>query len=90
MHAAGGWPGLSRCVERTAGVGWPGASGNIVMDDLCFMLDSMGLRTGVDLERLLQVRHIVHAALPDIEMHGALARAGLPRNYVRAGEQRAA
>ena len=63
----------------------PGASGNIVMDDLCFMLDSMGLRTGVDLEKLLQVRSIVQAALPDIEMHGALARAGLPRNYVRAG-----
>ena len=68
----------------------PGASGNIVMDDLCFMLDSMGLRTGVDLEKLLAVRSIVQAALPDIEMHGALARAGLPRNYVRADEQRAA
>jgi hydroxymethylglutaryl-CoA lyase len=50
----------------------------------------MGLRTGVDLEKLLEVRRIVKAALPDIEMHGALARAGLPRNYVRAGEQRAA
>ena len=57
----------------------PGATGNIVMDDLCFMLDSMGLTTGVDLERLLRVRDIVRAALPDIEMHGALARAGLPR-----------
>ena len=68
----------------------PGASGNIVMDDLCFMLDSMGLRTGVDLEKLLQVRSIVHAALPDIEMHGALARAGLPRNYVGAEARRAA
>jgi hydroxymethylglutaryl-CoA lyase len=54
------------------------------------MLDSMGLRTGVDLEKLLAVRSIVQAALPDIEMHGALARAGLPRNYVRAGAQRAA
>ena len=68
----------------------PGASGNIVMDDLCFMLDSMGLSTGVDLEKLLAVRDIVRAALPDIEMHGALARAGLPRNYVRAAERRAA
>jgi hydroxymethylglutaryl-CoA lyase len=68
----------------------PGATGNIVMDDLCFMLDSMGLTTGVDLEKLLQVRRIVRAALPDIEMQGALARAGLPRNYQRAEERRAA
>jgi hydroxymethylglutaryl-CoA lyase len=68
----------------------PGATGNIVMDDLCFMLDSMGLRTGVDLEKLLLVRRIVREALPDIEMQGALARAGLPRNYLRAEERRAA
>ena len=86
--------GVRRFDASLAGLGGcpfaPGASGNIVMDDLCFMLDSMGLCTGVDLEKLLQVRSIVHAALPDIEMHGALARAGLPRNYVRAGERRAA
>ena len=70
----------------------PGATGNIVMDDLCFMLDSMGLTTGVDLEKLLGVRDIIRNALPDIEMHGALARAGLPRNYVAASArvQRAA
>lgn len=82
--------GVRRFDASLAGLGGcpfaPGASGNIVMDDLCFMLDSMGLRTGVDLEKLLQVRSIVHAALPDIEMHGALARAGLPRNYVSAGQ----
>jgi hydroxymethylglutaryl-CoA lyase len=65
----------------------PGATGNIVMDDLCFMLDSMGLTTGVDLQKLLGVRDIVRAALPDIEMQGALARAGLPRNYVGASER---
>ena len=86
--------GVRRFDASLAGLGGcpfaPGASGNIVMDDLCFMLDSMGLRTGVDLEKLLKVRDIVRTALPDIEMHGALARAGLPRNYVRAGEQRAA
>ncbi|WP_454689870.1 hydroxymethylglutaryl-CoA lyase [Achromobacter aloeverae] len=57
----------------------PGATGNIVMDDLCFLMASMGLRTGVDLERLLAVRDIVRAALPDIDMYGGVARAGLPR-----------
>jgi hydroxymethylglutaryl-CoA lyase len=62
----------------------PGATGNIVMDDLCFMLDSMGLRTGVDLEKLLLVREIISETLPDIAMQGALARAGLPSNYTNA------
>ncbi len=86
--------GVRRFDASLAGLGGcpfaPGASGNIVMDDLCFMLDSMGLRTGVDLERLLQVRTIVRDALPDIEMYGALARAGLPRNYVSTRARRAA
>ena len=86
--------GVRRFDASLAGLGGcpfaPGATGNIVMDDLCFMLDSMGLRTGVDLEQLLQVRSIVRESLPDIAMHGALARAGLPRNYIRADERRAA
>ncbi len=67
----------------------PGATGNIVMDDLCFMLDSMGLRTGVDLEKLLAVRQIVSETLPDIPMQGALARAGLPQNYRNAAQRHA-
>lgn len=67
----------------------PGATGNIVMDDLCFMLDSMGLRTGVDLEKLLAVRQIVSETLPDIPMQGALARAGLPQNYRSAAQRQA-
>jgi hydroxymethylglutaryl-CoA lyase len=65
----------------------PGATGNIVMDDLCFLLDSMGLRTGVDLERLVAVREILARNLPQTPLYGALARAGLPRNYRSAGER---
>jgi hydroxymethylglutaryl-CoA lyase len=83
--------GVRRFDASLAGIGGcpfaPGATGNIVMDDLCFMLDSMGLRTGVDLERLLEVRRIVSETLPDIDMRGALAKAGLPRNYVGAAER---
>ncbi|MGL4197586.1 MAG: hydroxymethylglutaryl-CoA lyase, partial [Allorhizobium sp.] len=62
--------GVSRFDASLAGLGGcpfaPGASGNIVMEDLCFMLDSMGLDTGVDLERLIEVRKIVVHSLPDI------------------------
>lgn len=80
--------GIRRFDASLAGIGGcpfaPGASGNIVMEDLCFLLDSMGLRTGVDLERLVDVRNIVRESLPDMEMHGAFARAGAPHNYVPA------
>ena len=34
----------------------PGASGNIVTEDLVFMLEAMGLKTGIDVEQLLRVR----------------------------------
>lgn len=86
--------GITRFDASLAGLGGcpfaPGASGNIVMEDLCFMLDAMGLDTGVDLERLVEVRKIVAAALPDIPMQGALAKAGLPRNYVMSATSPAA
>ena len=59
----------------------PGASGNVVMEDLCFMLDSMGYDTGVDLSKLVAVRELLHKALPDIVLQGAIARAGLPHGY---------
>ena len=65
----------------------PGASGNIVMEDLCFMLDSMGLRTGVDLTTLLEVRAIPAEHLGATSLTGALARAGLPRHYRTAAER---
>lgn len=74
--------GVRRFDASLAGLGGcqfvPNATGNIVMDDLCFMLESMGLRTGVDLGRLLDVRQIVACNLPTTPLYGALARAGLP------------
>jgi len=60
----------------------PGATGNIVTEDLVFLLESAGLRTGVDLERLLEVRKIVQRALPDEPLHGAIAKAGVPVGFV--------
>ena len=59
----------------------PGASGNIVTEDLVFMLESMGMHTGIDLERLLVARAILAEALPDEARHGGLARAGIPRTF---------
>lgn len=80
--------GVRRFDASLAGLGGcqfvPRATGNIVMEDLCFMLDAMGLRTGVDLEALLAVREIVARNLPGTPLYGALARAGLPHHYPRA------
>lgn len=59
----------------------PGATGNIVTEDLVFLLESSGLRTGIDLEKLLGVRRILEAALPGVPLHGALAKAGPPQGF---------
>ena len=57
----------------------PGATGNIVTEDLVFLVEGAGMRTGINLDRLLAVREIVRAALPNVPLHGAIAKAGLPR-----------
>ena len=62
----------------------PGATGNIVMEDLVFLLETLGLKTGVDLDKLIAVRKIVQTALPSLQMYGNLAKAGLPKNFARA------
>jgi len=64
----------------------PGASGNIVTEDLVFMLDAMGLKTGIDLEKLFRVRDIVMAALPGENLHGFTPDAGLPLGYGAGGK----
>ncbi len=62
----------------------PGASGNIVTEDLVFMLESMGFATGIDLDGLIAARALLHQGLPDEAMHGQLAKAGIPRIFQRA------
>lgn len=59
----------------------PGASGNVVTEDLVFMFESMGVDTGIDLDALMATRDIVSAALPGEELYGFTPRAGLPLGY---------
>lgn len=59
----------------------PGASGNIVTEDLVFMLAAMGYETGIDLEKLLKVRAIVTEALPGEPLYGFTPDAGLPLGF---------
>ncbi|MFK7841236.1 MAG: hydroxymethylglutaryl-CoA lyase [Sphingorhabdus sp.] len=62
----------------------PGASGNIVTEDLVFMLEAMGIDTGIDLEKLLKVRDIVAEALPGEPLYGFTPDAGLPLGFEKA------
>lgn len=60
----------------------PGASGNVVTEDLVFMFEAMGLRTGIDIERLLAARNALAAGLPGEALYGMLPPAGLPKGFV--------
>ncbi|SHI07772.1 hydroxymethylglutaryl-CoA lyase [Pollutimonas bauzanensis] len=62
----------------------PGASGNIVTEDLVFMLEAMGYDTGIDLDKLLAARQILANALPGEALYGHTAAAGLPKNFRQA------
>lgn len=59
----------------------PGASGNIVTEDLVFLLESMGLRTGIDIDRLLAARTIILEGLPGEHIYGHVADVGLPKSF---------
>lgn len=62
----------------------PHATGNIDIEDCVFMLESMGLHTGIDIDSLLALRADVEAWLPGEAFSGAIARAGLPKHFRRA------
>ncbi len=80
--------GLTTFDSSLGGIGGcpfaPGASGNIVTEDLVFMLESMGLRTGIDLDALLAVRGLVAASLKDEPLYGFVPEAGLPLGFKAA------
>ena len=61
----------------------PGASGNLVTEDLVLMLNSMGYSTGIDLEKLLQVRAVVEEALPGEPLYGFTPDAGPMKDYAQ-------
>lgn len=74
--------GITTIDSSMAGLGGcpfaPGASGNIVTEDLVFMLESMGLNTGIDFEKLFDARAVLATALPDEELYGFFPDSGLP------------
>ncbi len=61
----------------------PGASGNVVTEDLVFMFEAMGVHTGVDLEGLMAAREPLRAGLPGEPLYGMTPEAGLPKGFVQ-------
>jgi hydroxymethylglutaryl-CoA lyase len=59
----------------------PGATGNIVTEDLVFMLEASGVRTGIDIEKLVAARAILAEALPGEPVYGHVSDAGLPKGF---------
>jgi isopropylmalate/homocitrate/citramalate synthase len=57
----------------------PGATGNVATEDLVFMLDGLGIQTGVNLERLLEASAFIESRIGH----------PLPSRYYRAARARA-
>ncbi|MEM6623577.1 MAG: hydroxymethylglutaryl-CoA lyase [Pseudomonadota bacterium] len=80
--------GARRFDASIAGLGGcpfaPGATGNIVLEDLVFLLEAEGMATGIDIPKLAACREIVEKALPDEPKYGQVLRAGLPKGFQSA------
>lgn len=59
----------------------PGASGNVITEDLVFMFESMGIDTGIDLNLLFKAREPLVRAIPEEPIYGHTPLAGLPKGF---------
>lgn len=62
----------------------PGASGNVVTEDLVFMFEAMGVSTGVDLHGLMAARRALRIGVPGEPIYGMTPEAGLTKGFVYA------
>ncbi|MDR5809231.1 hydroxymethylglutaryl-CoA lyase [Caballeronia sp. LZ019] len=80
--------GVTTIDSSQAGLGGcpyaPGATGNIVTEDLAFLLEAMGYDTGVDIDKLIAARAILAEALPGEALYGHVQDAGLPKGFAYA------
>ena len=59
----------------------PGASGNVITEDLVFMFEAMGVSTGIDLDKLMAARTLMVEVLPQEQTYGHFALAGVPKGF---------
>lgn len=79
--------GETRFDACLAGIGGcphaPGASGNVATEDLVYLMGSMGIQTGIDIDKLMALRARVAPWLAGECLHGSIAQAGLPKTYLK-------
>ena len=56
----------------------PGATGNIVLEDLIYLIETKGFSTNIDLEKIIEIRAILQHELPGVALNGELAKCGTP------------
>lgn len=61
----------------------PGASGNVVTEDLVFMFEAMGVNTNINYEKLMQARLVLQQGLPNEPIYGMTPEAGLPKGFIQ-------
>lgn len=61
----------------------PGASGNVVTEDLVFMFEAMGVSTGINVEKLIEARRPLRLGLPHEPLYGMTPEAGLPKGWMQ-------
>jgi len=66
----------------------PGASGNVITEDLVFIFESMGVSTGIDLDALFKARELLARAIPQEPIYGHTPLAGLPKGFAPAATPR--
>jgi hydroxymethylglutaryl-CoA lyase len=59
----------------------PGASGNVITEDLVFMFEAMGVPTGISLDRLFEARALLAQGIPEEPIYGHTPLAGLPKGF---------
>ena len=59
----------------------PGASGNVITEDLVFMFEAMGVSTGIDFDRLMKARALLVKGIPEEPIYGHTPLAGLPKGF---------
>ena len=62
----------------------PGASGNVVTEDLIFMFEAMGIKTGINLDLLFEARKPLQAGVPSEIIYGMVPEAGAPKGFMPA------
>jgi hydroxymethylglutaryl-CoA lyase len=53
----------------------------VITEDLVFMFEAMGVATGVDLDKLMVARRMMVEVLPQEQVYGHFALAGLPKGF---------